>query len=166
MGLVSGGRKLFHRAIYPRGTDMASRATQKDRRMVVHPLSSRGNSPTSPYTLHGDHSFVPKLPGPFDHTQPSLKEPSRGSRLGHDLSPRRTTKWRYRYVSRPPLRYGDFRAFRRLGIPIWGEWRLHLIGLIDRPRDSRCPDSVLFLMNCRRNSQTGLLLAHFSHGGI
>ncbi|KAF4222834.1 hypothetical protein CNMCM8980_004573 [Aspergillus fumigatiaffinis] len=42
------------------------------------------------------------------------------------------------------LQYLNFRAFRRLGIPIWDSWRLYLIGLINQPRDRLCPDSSVF----------------------
>ena len=48
----------------------------------------------------------------------------------------------HQYVMHP-LKYVDFQAFRRLGIPIWDNWRLYLIGLINRPRDI-CPDSSVF----------------------
>ncbi|KAJ5880213.1 uncharacterized protein N7473_011266 [Penicillium subrubescens] len=51
---------------------------------------------------------------------------------------------RVHWPPRPPLQSGDLRVFRRLGIPIWDDWRLHLIGLIDRPSDSNCLDSSVF----------------------
>jgi hypothetical protein len=56
----------------------------------------------------------------------------------------------YRFISgchrsvNHPLKYVDFRAFRRLGIPIWDDWRLHLIGLINRPKHRFCADSSVF----------------------
>jgi hypothetical protein len=49
----------------------------------------------------------------------------------------------HQYVMHP-LKYVDFRAFRRLGIPIWDNWRLCLIGLVTRPRDQFCADSSVF----------------------
>jgi hypothetical protein len=49
----------------------------------------------------------------------------------------------HQYVMHP-LKYVDFQAFRRLGIPIWDNWRLCLIGLVTRPRDRFCADSSVF----------------------
>jgi hypothetical protein len=49
----------------------------------------------------------------------------------------------YRYLKHP-LKYVDFRAFRRFGIPIWDNWRLYLIGLVSRPRDQFCADTSVF----------------------
>lgn len=45
---------------------------------------------------------------------------------------------------RHPLLHVDFQAFRRIGTPIWDNWRLHTIGLISKPRESACPDSSVF----------------------
>ncbi|KAG2027793.1 hypothetical protein GB937_000236 [Aspergillus fischeri] len=49
----------------------------------------------------------------------------------------------HQYVMHP-LKYVDFQAFRLLGIPIWDNWRLCLIGLVTRPRDRFCADSSVF----------------------
>jgi hypothetical protein len=49
-----------------------------------------------------------------------------------------------RSIPKQPLKYVNFRAFRRLGIPIWDDWRLHLMGLVKRPEDRFCPDSSVF----------------------
>ena len=50
----------------------------------------------------------------------------------------------FRSIWNQPLKYVNFRAFRRLGIPIWDNWRLHLMGLVNRPEDRLCPDSSVF----------------------